>query len=244
MLKFIAIVALFLGSCKYSHDAIKFQSASLNRFEHSVTETDSNLLKMIKPYSDSLSGLMNQVVGFTSYELTNQKPEGLLGNFISDALLQYVQHGILPREPVMVLLNSGGLRAPLPKGNITLGRIFETLPFENNLVILKIPLSQMDNIVNKILERKGDPVSNIIIHKEKNNVHWEFKNNAYNKDYIYIITSDYLANGGDGYTQFKDALEVINSGFKLRDVLLMQMQQYKRENKVIEPIIEGRILIE
>lgn len=244
MKRIIPIFAILLWGCKYPHSALKLQPSSLQHINSSVTVVDSGIYRTIKPYSDSISGIMNTVVGNSEFELTNKKPEGLLGNFITDALFEYVKMSILPKEPLCVVLNGGGLRAPLPKGNITKGRIFETLPFENTLVILKITSSQMDSVVARIISKKGEPVSNLQIIQKNGVTEWSIKNSGNKLQYIYIITSDYLANGNDGYSVYKNSIERIETGMNLRDILLLQMQEYKRRNVPISPIIEGRITLE
>jgi 2',3'-cyclic-nucleotide 2'-phosphodiesterase (5'-nucleotidase family) len=244
MKRVLPIIALFILGCKYPHSAIKLQPSSLQHINSSVTVVDSGTIQLIKPYADSIAGIMNAVVGTSEKELTNKRPEGLLGNFITDALYEYVKISILPKEPLCVVLNGGGLRAPLPKGDITKGRIFETLPFENTLVILKISKSQMDSVVARVLSKKGEPVSNLLIAQKNGKTEWSLKNQTEKPDYIYIITSDYLANGNDGYSFYKKSLERIETGMNLRDILLLQMQEYKRRNVPISPIIEGRIILE
>lgn len=244
MKRLLPILALFLWGCKYQHSDLHLQPSSLQHLNSSLTLVDSSIFKTIKPYADSIAGVMNTVVGVSEKELSNKRPEGLLGNFITDALFEYVKLSMLPKEPLCVVLNGGGLRASLPKGEITKGRIFETLPFENTLVILKISSSLMDSVVGRIISKKGEPVSNLKIIQKNGITQWSLKNLDVTPEYIYIITSDYLANGNDGYSFYKKSTERIETGMNLRDVLLIQMQEYKRRNLPISPVIEGRITLE
>ena len=44
------------------------------------------------------------------------------------------------------LLNNGGLRTSLPQGNITRRKIFELMPFENELVVVTISKEKMTDL--------------------------------------------------------------------------------------------------
>ena len=59
-------------------------------------------------------------------------PESLLGNFVTDLCLR--QYSNIADICVM---NNGGLRSNLTKGEITRGDIYTLMPFENELVILE-----------------------------------------------------------------------------------------------------------
>lgn len=244
MKSYLSLVLLFAFGCRYSHNDLHLQSSKLQKFESATTSVDSATLALIKPYSDSLSGIMGKVVAHSEVEMTNKRPEGLLGNFITDAVYNYVKTSLLPKEPFCVVINGGGLRAPLPKGDITVGRIYETLPFENTLVILKLERKQIDALVERIMSKKGEPVShlNIVSNGGKNS--WTIQNDQTESIYIYVATSDYLANGNDGYDIFKNALQKIETGLNFRDVMFLQLQEYQRTNTPIAPQLERRISFE
>ena len=45
------------------------------------------------------------------------------------------------------------------KGEITRGKIYELMPFENELVVLELNENDFLGLVNYILKRKGEPFS-------------------------------------------------------------------------------------
>ena len=53
------------------------------------------------------------------------------------------------------------------------------------------------------------------------------------------MTNNYLADGGDGYTEFKSALTKKNT----QEVLLENMKKYLSTFSVYTPVLEGRIVV-
>lgn len=244
MRPWLYILAILASGCFLKKDPVRFESSEMQTVSQASPDIDSGIYAIIKPYSDSLAGTMDKVIAISQKELTNKRPEGILGNFITDLILDYVRSTILPKEALCVVLNGGGFRAPLPKGEITVGRVFETLPFDNQLVVLKLSREQADRMISQILWKRGEPVSNLLIRKKGKEVSWELKNKGADDQYIYVATSDYLADGNDGYDFFKRAVERYETGMMLRDVIILELQNYTRLNQRIEPEIEGRIIIE
>ncbi len=52
------------------------------------------------------------------------------------------------------LLNHGGIRAALPKGNITTRTAFEIMPFENSLIVVELKGAQIREMAEYILKEK------------------------------------------------------------------------------------------
>ncbi len=66
---------------------------------------------------------MNEVINTSLIDMEVGSPEGLLGNFVCD--LTYIKAKEISAKPVdFCLLNNGGLRTPLPKGEITAWKNF------------------------------------------------------------------------------------------------------------------------
>ena len=61
---------------------------------------------------------MNEIISFTKSDLIKNKPVGNLGNFVTNLCLSYAEADIC-------IMNNGGLRSSINKGNITVGMIYE-----------------------------------------------------------------------------------------------------------------------
>ena len=98
-------------------------------------EDDPALEALVAPFRNRMGEEIRQVIGEASVVLAKSIPEGSLGNFATDAMLWAARRE--SAGPVhMALTNNGGLRVPIPPGPITVGQMFELMPFENMLSVL------------------------------------------------------------------------------------------------------------
>lgn len=68
--------------------------------------------------------------------------ESALGNLFVDAML-----AVAPGADVAINNTDGGLRADLPAGPLTYGRLFEVFPFDNRLVRLRMPAGDLKRVL-------------------------------------------------------------------------------------------------
>src|SRR5262249_52218658 len=58
-----------------------------------------------------------------------------------------------PNVPLVAIVNAGGLRAPLAKGEVTFRDLFTAFPFENAVAVCETTLDGLTKIVNNAVER-------------------------------------------------------------------------------------------
>ena len=202
---------LFLFSCKNGFDNT-YDGSQVIEVKNQI---DSNIVKIINPYKINLDKEMNKIISYTTSDLEKGKPEGKLGNFICDLSL------IKAAEKADIcVFNNGGLRDIVSKGNITTSDIFQVMPFENELVILELDKKEYYTLLEYITDRGGEPFGGTEIIKENDTILSDFNN--YKK--IRVLTSDYLANGGDNMDFFigKNQNKL---GIKLRDAIIEYCEQ-------------------
>ena len=91
------------------------------------------------------------------------------------------------------------------------------MPFDNSIVWVRLPISTLESIESYIEESGGEPISNINI---VNNI-IEF--NGFDRakaTEFWVITSDYLYNGGDHMDFFQEGLEIIETNTLIRDAII------------------------
>ncbi|WP_434979809.1 5'-nucleotidase C-terminal domain-containing protein [Daejeonia sp. YH14] len=233
-LPFLGLLALM--SC-HSRLQIRQVDAEKNIPIQPGMQEDAAIMEVIAPYRKSLESQMNSVISYTSVDLTKTGDNSSLGNLLADYTFDAAQewaqknhrHGI-----DAALINIGGIRSTIGKGSILLRHIFEIMPFENELVIVKIKGKDLNGLFDYYLKsQKNDPVSRIIIETGQGRISKALINGEEvnpDSDY-YIATSDYLALGGDNMTFFSKGTS-INTGEKLRDLYI---QKFKEHPEVIPP---------
>ena len=117
------------------------------------------------------------------------------------------------------------------------------MPFENELVILTASGEDVKKIYNFIASKGGAPVSGLQMHFKDSTVTNVIINNLpfdSTKTY-HVLTSDYLANGGDSFNFFI-GLPRQSVSLKVRDALIFYLEEQTKKNKQISTEIDGRMI--
>ncbi len=226
---FIGIFIFFFISCNsYVHIAdIKHRKYQISAASYPV---HTGIAAMIEPYKLGLDSVMNVVIGHNETELTKGKPSSSLTNWFTDALHEATQK--LIADPIdFTIQNYGGIRIPsLAKGNVTVGSIYELMPFDNMMVIVPMLGSDCQKLFDKFAESGGWPVSSGVKFK----IHYgkatdiTIGNQPLDTTRSYIVAMpDYVASGGDNYTFLKD-LPQNNTKALVRDLLIDHVRRNKR----------------
>ena len=215
----IALLLLgLLQNSDYQLVEIEYQNSDI-----STTKVDSSIWNIIAPYKKILDADMNEVLCYAKTDLKKGQPESLLGNWTADLCLEEAQD--LFQDTIdMVLFNNGGLRASLSEGNITKRDIYQLMPFENELVVLSLSLDDVDDLMNYLKYTGGQPSAFS---------EW-FKIDELP---FYVLTTDYLANGGDKMHFFNNKHQNV-LGVKMRDAII----QYCFEKDTIASQLDNRHL--
>jgi 2',3'-cyclic-nucleotide 2'-phosphodiesterase (5'-nucleotidase family) len=236
----IIILQIFLLGCgkHYQKKSEKFDHYDLRNKQSAARFNDA-----IAGYKAKLEKETGRFIGETAGEITKDGAETTLGNFVCDAL-KYSAQKYFKRDSIdIVIVNRGGLRTNLPKGKITVGNIFELMPFENEMVLIKIKGAYLEQFFRLEVE-KAHPFWGFtmkIKNKEVENV--LVGGRALDKDKIYtLVTSDYLAGGGDNFV-FLSKGEPGISGIKIRDAIIDYCEYIHASDKKITPYTDGRLEI-
>ncbi|BDU50212.1 5'-nucleotidase C-terminal domain-containing protein [Haliovirga abyssi] len=166
------------------------------------------------------------------------KEESPITNFVCDVLYEkYKNKGVK-----FVLINNGSVRKPLLKGNITKKDIFNVIPFFNYSTILDLKGKDIQRILEKQNEFYGRirMQSNLgVIQKISKNKLEVYLNGKKLEDekYYRILTTNYLANGGDDCTEFANKINTEYGNLLREDV-----EEYVRKKKIIDYKFKKRIL--
>ena len=158
-----ALFAVFFYSCHHHKITTEYHPAVID----SSLSQNAEIEQELQPYRAKLNETMNTVLAQSDEEFVKKQPESNLSNLVADLTLETaVAKGV---DADMCLLNFGGLRTSLPKGDITVGKIYELMPFENEIVAVTISAKQFDSLIHYVIKVGGQPVSGIkiIVKKDK-----------------------------------------------------------------------------
>ena len=236
----IAFLLLFASSCNKHYVPAQYQFT-----EKKITAQgprDEKIWREILPYKDSLDKEMNIVLAVSDTILTKSTPESDLGNMMCDLILKK-SRDYSGQNIDFTFLNNGGIRIPnLPKGDITLGKIIELMPFENLIDIMIVNGKTLDTLFNYMASKGGWQVSGVryIIKGGKAiEVYIHGAPLDLNKNYTMAV-SDYLAQGGDNCTMLSYLPKTILSK-NLRDALIDGLKEMNARGEHIKSIIDRRV---
>lgn len=215
---------------------------TLNYLYDDEVPDDEQMLKVIGKWKDKLKQITDEVVTTSPSALTRSYgEESNMGDMVADAMLN------AHPEYDFAVTNSGGLRQDIDAGLVRVGDLISAFPFPNTVVQLQMKGSDMRAIfehgaglTNGILQvSKGvevvydesKPVGSRIV---KCNIKGEPLDDR--RTYK-VLTSNFLADGGDGFLVFKKTLSYKNTGVGI----LESMVKYLKKFKTFDQKIEGRV---
>lgn len=204
---FIGIILFIALSCNESRN-LYFSNQLLP-----ITDTISfskTLDSIIIPYRSVMEEQMSEILGYAACDHQKERPEGNLGNLVADLVLQKAMQDFRDSGDVIIisLLNHGGLRAPIGKGEIQLRNVYELMPFDNEIVYLKLSQEKFAEIRSYLESSGGEPIAG-----------FTSSDNLFNTDF-WVVTSDYLADGGDRMDFFFEPTIYYRTGRLLRDEII------------------------
>ena len=231
----------------------KQEKLSLIKIEGKQIPIDSSLQanpdieSYIKPYREHITKDVDSVLAYSvgTYSKTDGEFNTAIGNFMADVVYEQANPVFKSRTGKnidMVLLNHGGIRSIISKGNITTRTAFELMPFENNIVVVALKGTQINELIDYLkTAKRAHPISKLklVLDQEFNAVEATVKDNRVDTLKTYhVATSDFLYEGGDNMTFFKPNDTVYNVNYKIRNALI----DYFKKIDTISPVIDDRFI--
>jgi len=201
---------------------------------------DPDVAAMLRPYADSIGGSMSEVVFHAPFRVPSsgvREGEKPIGNFVTDAMREAADADI-------AFINSGGIRAAIPQGEVTAGDIYSVVPFDNRIVVVNMPgylVRELCDITGRRIGKGGflqvSGLSYVIKGQRAANV--QVHGDIINSDATYrVAIVDYLYDGGDGYTIFKKAGPAQDTGIFLRDAAIHFLiahpdYEFRKEGRIV-----------
>lgn len=239
-LAFLAILLSTSCSKKLSPVQKDFKQYEINK----NTIEDSTIIAIYHPYKLQMQTEMSRIIGFAEVALTKEKtPETLMGNFFTQALLEASVK--MNNKADIAFATKGGIRNEIKAGDITIGSVFEVMPFENQLTIMELNGQQIQELALFIATTGGQPVSGLTLTiQDKKPINIQVQGENIDKNKIYkVATYDYLANGGDNLELFTHALKRTDYPQKVRESLMEYIANFTNKGQKINMQLDGRVKV-
>lgn len=225
---------------KRSSKEIIWAGVSVQTLPFDGLTADPKTKEIVEQAQKEISPVKNQLLGNALTDLFHDresKEVSLLGQWVTDVMRQEAQADI-------AFQNAGGLRVTIPAGAITMGKIYEVLPFDNTLVTVNLTGAQVLKILEHgIASKKIGMVQFSGIKVQQNalgHLHVTMADGsllALNKTYK-VATNDFMYSGGDEFTMFKEGFDYRDTNIPLRDLLV----NYIKKQQLLEVQKDNRFL--
>jgi 5'-nucleotidase len=210
--------------------------------------SDSSIVKYYQPFKKNLEeSLINTPISYSpeTYKKNDGELNSTLSNMFADATYEMsnpVFNKMSGKNIDIVLLNNGGIRSIISKGNISEKTAFELMPFENSIVVLELSGLSIIKMIDYLRKVKlQHPISGLQITLNNDYSVNEVKINGVsieNEKKYYVATTDYLLEGGDKMYFLSETIKTTDINYKMRDVLIDYFKKYdtlklKSDNRFI-----------
>jgi len=196
---------------------------------NSELPSNDSIEAFITPYRNRINSVLDSALAYAPKDIV--KSDGELnsseGNLMADILFQQAQPIFKLRtghDIDIAMLNYGGIRNVISAGSVTARTAFEVMPFENYIVVLKLPGKAIREMVSYIIaSNRPQPISGMKIVLKSDNtlqsVSIRGKPFDENRTY-YLATIDYLLHGGGNMDFLKENKSVTELDYLLRNAMI------------------------
>ncbi|MDF2532607.1 MAG: yfkN [Clostridia bacterium] len=192
----------------------------------------------------SIAPIKNEAVGKAAVTLPHNTKETqvtLLGQWATDVMRKAVNADV-------AIQNGGGLRRDIPAGDVTMGIMYELMPFDNTLFTMELTGKQVRAALEHgIMPETFAPgqFSGVTVKYDSSKPKGErivevkmLDGSLLDDNKIYkVVTNDFQAGGGDAYVMFKEGKNQVDTGIPVRDALVNEI----RQKGTISPVDDGRM---
>lgn len=207
---------------------------------------DQKAAAFLAPYKHVVDSIMGPVVAHSDHYMAAGRPESDLSNLLADILVWAAKE--YNEKVDFAVYNMGGIRAALPKGNVTVGDVNDIAPFENKICFLTLTGDKVLELFRQIAHTGGEGVSKgvrLVLNRGDKLEYASLNGKQIDPKAKYrIATIDYLAQGNDKLEAFKDKTDLNapqEASNNSRFVILNYFKAMTAEGKTINSTKEGRI---
>lgn len=225
---YLLLIIMFALGCSPKVNHLANVKDKSYRLDEKFGEKDQSIEEIISPYRTELDKTMNVVIAQSAEVINKAKPNSPLLNFMADVLLTGARK-VYDGNIDLAVQNYGGIRVnSLPAGDITVGNVYELMPFDNTLVILEVQAAVVKEMLDRMADYGGWPISEgtsfrIVDEKYADDIIINNKPFDINATYT-LALPDYIANGGDKVDNFKGAKRT-DTGILIRDLIIDQLKE-------------------
>lgn len=238
---YLALSIFFIGCSTHYH----VDDANYDRYQIQISsqQVDSSMEALLIPYRTEMEKEMNEVLAISTADMQLGKPESKLGNFAADAT-EYMAEKLTGQDVAFAIQNYSGLRIKtIGKGDVTLGQIYELMPFDNFLVTVQLSSEEVQQLCDFMAENGGWPSSASLTYTIMNEKAMDIRINGKelkSTGTYTLATNDYIVKSAD-YLPFFKSKEMHSTNTVVRDAFAEYLKIYSRKGEKFNPVLDKRV---
>ena len=188
---------------------------------------------------------VKNVIAYSTEEMVVSYPESSLTNWFVDILMAKVEK-LAGKKVDIGVVNFGGIRVDMPKGNVILDDMLSMFPFKNQIAYVEHSGKQIRNILESMAARRFQVLGGVrVVADDGKLISAEIGGEPLQDDKIYgLATISFLLDGGDGLTLGHEARSVtIFEEVDVIDAILEHVHAETAAGRPIEYKTDGRVQI-
>lgn len=184
---------------------------------------------------------LKEVLGHSERGMVKHKPESGLSNFIADELLLETA-AITGRKVDLAIMNFGGIRVDMPRGDVLKDDIVSMLPFNNKICYVALKGSDVRAIFEYFAATAPQAVAGVrFTAADGKLLSIEVGGAPLDDDALYgVATIDFLLDGGDNLFVARNAKELIMTDECPREMLIKSVRRLTAEGRTVDFDKDGR----
>jgi 2',3'-cyclic-nucleotide 2'-phosphodiesterase (5'-nucleotidase family) len=131
----------------------------------------------------------------------------------------------------------------MPEGPILLRNAYEIMPFENLMTAVLLKGDQLNRFFGIVAHENGDGIAGATFTLTETGPESIRVNDqpVVETESYWVVTSDYLVEGGDGYSVFGESDTHLTTNLTIRDLIIERIESMTAQNQVVSPVMSVRI---
>lgn len=205
---------------------------------------DEEIAEMIARFRREVEPLLERVLGRAPADIGVAREECPMGNLLCDGIREGLDLDV-------ALHNPGGVRASIPRGEISYAVVYEVMPFDNTVVILPMTGAEIEaallQAASTVTFLHASGLSYVVDFRGDGPKVRDLRDGdgrPVEGDRTYRVgVNSFMAEGGDGLTLFREVPGAMETGILCRDLLNRQIEGKTAAGEEVTAAVEGRVTI-
>lgn len=224
----VFITFCFLLSCNQEKGPLSKVTGKQIKIDTSLNAVDS-IETFVAPFKNRIDQVLDSTLAYApkSLLLDDGNRNTSMGNLMADIVFQETRpifKSKMDKELDFVVLNRGGIRSIISKGEVTARNAYQVMPFENYISVVELSGTAVRKLITFLSTAdRAHPISGLQIVLDKKgaleSVSIQGSPFDETRNY-YVATSDYLVQGGPSIGFFNDIISTTDTGYLLRNAII------------------------